>query len=94
MLELGPEEKSFHFEAGRAMPKGIDIVVAVGRRSSLILDGARSAGFAKGSLFHFADAHGAARWLRETIAAGDHELLKASRGIGLDRAVTALEEAG
>ncbi|MGK2859420.1 MAG: UDP-N-acetylmuramoyl-tripeptide--D-alanyl-D-alanine ligase [Thermoanaerobaculia bacterium] len=93
MLELGPEEKAFHFEAGRAIPKGIDIVVGVGRRSKFILDGARTAGFALGSLFHFDDALAAARWLRETIRPGDLVMLKASRGIGLDRAVAALEEA-
>lgn len=93
MLELGPDEKTFHFEAGRTMPKGIDIVVGVGRRSKFILDGARTAGFAPGSLFHFDDALAAARWLRETIRPGDLVMLKASRGIGLDRAVAALEEA-
>ena len=93
MLELGSEEKVFHFEAGRAMPKSIDIVVGVGRRSKFILDGARTAGFALGSLFHFDDATAAARWLRETIRPGDLVMLKASRGIGLDRAVAALEEA-
>jgi UDP-N-acetylmuramoyl-tripeptide--D-alanyl-D-alanine ligase len=92
MLELGPEEKTFHFEAGRAMPKSVDVVVGVGRRSKFILDGARTAGFALGSLFHFDDAPGAARWLRETIRPGDLVMLKASRGIGLDRAVAALEE--
>ncbi|MCM2315505.1 MAG: UDP-N-acetylmuramoyl-tripeptide--D-alanyl-D-alanine ligase [Thermoanaerobaculia bacterium] len=93
MLELGPDEKTFHFEAGRTMPKGIDIVVGVGRRSKFILDGARTAGFAPGSLFHFDDALAAARWLRKTIRPGDLVMLKASRGIGLDRAVAALEEA-
>jgi UDP-N-acetylmuramoyl-tripeptide--D-alanyl-D-alanine ligase len=94
MLELGPEEKAFHFEAGRTMPREVDIVVGVGRRSKFILDGARTSGFAHGSLFHFDDALAAARWLKETIREGDLVMLKASRGIGLDRAVTALEEAG
>jgi UDP-N-acetylmuramoyl-tripeptide--D-alanyl-D-alanine ligase len=94
MLELGPEERSFHFEAGRAMPREIDIVVGVGRRAKFILDGARTAGFAHGALVHFDDALAAARWLRETIREGDLVMLKGSRGIGLDRVVTALEGEG
>ncbi|MBI2213416.1 MAG: UDP-N-acetylmuramoyl-tripeptide--D-alanyl-D-alanine ligase [Acidobacteria bacterium] len=94
MLELGPEEKTFHFEAGRTMPREVDIVAGVGRRAKFILDGARSAGFASGALVHFDDALGVAHWLRETIREGDLVMLKASRGIGLDRAVTALEEEG
>lgn len=94
MLELGPEEKSFHFEAGRAMPREVDIVVGVGRRAKHILDGARTAGFGSGALFHFEDSLAAARWLRETIREGDLVMFKASRGIALDRAVSALEGEG
>jgi UDP-N-acetylmuramoyl-tripeptide--D-alanyl-D-alanine ligase len=94
MLELGPGEQAFHFEAGRAMPREIAIVVGVGRRSKFVLDGARSAGFAGDALVHFDDALSAARWLRETITEGDLVMLKGSRGIGLDRIVTALGEEG
>jgi len=94
MLELGPEEKSYHFEAGRAMPRAVDIVVGVGRRAKHVLDGARTAGFAPDALIHFDDALAAAQWLRQTVREGDLVMLKASRGIGLDRAVKALEEEG
>src|SRR5207244_13289371 len=44
MLELGDRELEYHREAGRAIPKSIDVVMAVGRRRQALLDGARRAG--------------------------------------------------
>lgn len=94
MLELGPEEDAFHFEAGRAMPREVDVVVGVGRRAKRVVDGARAAGFAPEAAVHFDDTAAATPWLRETIRAGDLVMLKGSRGIGLDRIVAALGEEG
>jgi UDP-N-acetylmuramoyl-tripeptide--D-alanyl-D-alanine ligase len=91
MLELGEQELQFHREAGRAIPRPIDVVVAVGKRSEALLEGAREAGFAEGSLHHFSDAQGAGAFLREFIQPGDLVLLKGSRGVGLDKAVAMLE---
>ncbi|HVR44252.1 MAG TPA: UDP-N-acetylmuramoyl-tripeptide--D-alanyl-D-alanine ligase [Thermoanaerobaculia bacterium] len=91
MLELGPEELRFHRESGKAMPRSVDLVVAVGPRSKSLLEGAREAGFSNGALHHFDDASEAASFLRSEIRAGDLVLLKGSRGIGLDRIVTELE---
>ncbi|MEO8382290.1 MAG: UDP-N-acetylmuramoyl-tripeptide--D-alanyl-D-alanine ligase [Acidobacteriota bacterium] len=92
MLELGEQELAFHREAGRAIPKAIDVVVGVGRRSRTLLEGALEAGFAAGALHHFEDAAGAGRFLAGEIRPGDLVLLKGSRGVGLDKAVALLEE--
>ncbi|HEY0591177.1 MAG TPA: UDP-N-acetylmuramoyl-tripeptide--D-alanyl-D-alanine ligase [Thermoanaerobaculia bacterium] len=91
MLELGPQELDFHREAGKAIPRCVDLVVGVGDRSAALLDGAREAGFDPGALHHFADALAAASFLRSEIRPGDLVLLKASRGIGLDRVLDELE---
>jgi UDP-N-acetylmuramoyl-tripeptide--D-alanyl-D-alanine ligase len=91
MLELGEREFEYHREAGRAIPKSIDVVIAVGRRSQALLDGARQAGFTEERLHHFADAESAASFLKNFIRSGDLVLIKASRGIGLDKIVTTLE---
>lgn len=91
MLELGDKELDYHRDSGRAIPSSVDQVVAVGRRSAALLDGAREAGFAAEKLHHFDDAEAAGRFLKTFVREGDLVLLKASRGVGLDRAVAILE---
>ncbi len=93
MLELGERELAYHYETGRAIPPGIDVVVGVGTRSVALLDGARHAGFTEEKLHHFAGAESAATFLKTFLRPGDLVLIKASRGIGLDRIVTALTAA-
>ncbi len=93
MLELGDKELDYHREAGRAIPKSVDTVVAVGRRSRALLDGARETGFEDGKLHHFDDAQSAGGFLETFIRPGDLVLIKASRGIGLDRIVNMLANA-
>ena len=93
MLELGERELEFHREAGRGVPKSIDVVIGVGKRSTALLEGAKEAGFGDDRLHHFDDAESAAAFLQDFIKDGDLVLIKASRGIGLDKIVTQLEGA-
>ena len=90
MLELGEQETQFHRDAGRAIPKSIDVIAGVGKRTKALLDGAREAGLA--NLHHFDDAHSAGEFLKNEIREGDLVLIKGSRGVGLDKIVTMLEE--
>jgi len=90
MLELGEQELQFHRDAGSAIPKAIDVVVGVGKRTQALLDGARGTGHE--ALHHFDDANGAGEFLKSEIQQGDLVLIKGSRGVGLDRIVTMLEE--
>jgi len=92
MLELGADkELDYHRDSGHAIPKEVDAVIGVGKRAKSLLDGAREAGFADDKLHHFADAESAGEFLKTFIEDGDLVLIKASRGIGLDRIVTMLE---
>lgn len=91
MLELGAEELQFHRDAGAAIPKSIDVVCGVGTRSRALLDGARGAGFDDAQLRHFTDADAAGAFLRAFVQPGDLVLIKGSRGVGLDRAIAALQ---
>ena len=91
MLELGEQELQFHRDSGRAIPKSIDLVIGVGKRTNALLEGAREAGH--GSLHHFDDAASAAAFLQYEIREGDLVLIKGSRGVGLDKIVTTLEGA-
>ncbi len=92
MLELGARELEYHRETGRAIPPAVDVVIGVGRRAKSILEGAAAAGFGAESLHHFADAESAGRFLADFVGPGDLVLLKASRGVGLEKAVEMLKE--
>jgi UDP-N-acetylmuramoyl-tripeptide--D-alanyl-D-alanine ligase len=92
MLELGDRELQYHYDSGRNIPESVDIIIAVGRRGASLLDGARHAGFTEERLFHFEDAVSAGKFLHSFLREGDLVLLKASRGVGLDKAVAMLEE--
>jgi UDP-N-acetylmuramoyl-tripeptide--D-alanyl-D-alanine ligase len=93
MLELGDKELDFHRDAGKAVPKNVDSIVGVGKRSRALLDGARESGFRNDKLHHFDDAQSAGEFLKTFIRPGDLVLIKASRGIGLDRIVNMLTNA-
>jgi UDP-N-acetylmuramoyl-tripeptide--D-alanyl-D-alanine ligase len=93
MLELGGKELEYHYETGRAIPGSIDVVVGVGGRSVALLDGARHGGFTDERLYHFPDAESAGHFLKSFLRSGDLVLIKASRGIGLDRIVSMMASA-
>jgi UDP-N-acetylmuramoyl-tripeptide--D-alanyl-D-alanine ligase len=91
MLELGPEEERLHREIGAHAAAAADGIVAVGERGRWIADAARAAGATR--VVTAADADEAASVLERELAPGigDLVLLKASRGIGLDRTVELLQ---
>jgi UDP-N-acetylmuramoyl-tripeptide--D-alanyl-D-alanine ligase len=90
MLELGPDEARLHREIGECAAGSADLLVAVGDRGRWIAEGARAAGATR--VVEVTDAEEAASVLEREAAPGpgDLVLLKASRGIGLDRAVDIL----
>ena len=88
MRELGPEAPRFHREAGeRAARLGFSPVVAVGELSRELAAGARAGG---AETVWLPDAAAAADWAAGELRKGDVVLVKASRGVGLDRVVKRL----
>lgn len=94
MLELGELETQYHRDAGAAIPKPVDFVFGVGRRSQALLEGARDAGFDDEQLRHFENAEAAGEFLKDFVRPGDLVLIKGSRGVGLDKAVAIMEREG
>lgn len=91
MLELGPREIDLHRDSGRfAAGLSIDRIIGVGPLAAHILEGAASAGASPKDLRSVATAEEAGRLLLEELQEGDVVLLKASRGIGLERAIEVL----
>jgi UDP-N-acetylmuramoyl-tripeptide--D-alanyl-D-alanine ligase len=92
MLELGPDEASFHRSAGeRAAHAGVDLLLGVGARSKAAVEGARRAGLR--NVHHHDDADAAAAALLELVQDGDLVVVKGSRGVHLERVVSALVRA-
>ena len=90
MLELGPESDQGHVEVGRAAARVADLLVVVGEDAGGIADGAREAGLDADRIFEVDDAEAAHDVLRPRLVPGDVVLVKASRGIELDRLVATL----
>ncbi len=86
MLELGAEGAALHRSCGAAMA-GVDLVVGVRGLAKELVEGARGAGVEA----EFVETpEMAGEWLREHVREGDVVLLKASRGVRLERALEAV----
>ena len=90
MLELGEGHESGHVAVGEAAGRTVELLVVVGPEADGIVEGALSAGLDAGRIHHVADVDEALDVLRPRLRDGDAVLVKASRGIGLDRVVDAL----
>jgi UDP-N-acetylmuramoyl-tripeptide--D-alanyl-D-alanine ligase len=88
MLELGPEAELLHYACGRRMSeRGVSAVLGVRGAAESIVRGVRDGG---GSAEFVKDAEAAGEWLQTNVKAGDVVLLKASRGVRLERALAGL----
>lgn len=88
MLELGPESAALHAACGRAAADArIDLVLGVRGYATHIVEAAKQH-LAEAAFFDTPEEAG--KWLRENIHPGDVVLLKASRGVKLERALDAL----
>ncbi|GAA3761243.1 UDP-N-acetylmuramoyl-tripeptide--D-alanyl-D-alanine ligase [Terriglobus aquaticus] len=85
MLELGPEAAHLHRCCGQHMRRiGIDRLIAVRGEAIHIAEG-----FGEGAIFVDTPEQ-AGEWLHNNLHTGDAVLLKASRGVRLERALSAL----
>ncbi len=88
MLELGPEARELHAACGRRMAEhGVDFVVGVRGMAEAIIVAAREGGIE--GLF-VASPEEAGEWLVANVREGDVVLLKASRGVRLEKALAVI----
>ena len=91
MLELGPGELELHRGVGAAAARaGLDGLYAFGPRSASLAEGARQAGLPAAAIFHTEDLEALTAQVRARLAPRDVLLVKASRGMKLERLVEAL----
>lgn len=87
MLELGPAGASLHGSCGAAM-SGLDVVLGVRGLAKELVDAARVAGVGAAEFVESPEQAG--EWMRGNLREGDVVLLKASRGVKLERALEVL----
>jgi UDP-N-acetylmuramyl pentapeptide synthase len=91
MLELGPEAAQAHEALGaEAARLGYAGLAAVGEMAARIIDGARAAGLPRSRVLATLDPELAAAAMAQWSKPGDWVLVKASRGMRLERALEAL----
>jgi UDP-N-acetylmuramoyl-tripeptide--D-alanyl-D-alanine ligase len=85
MLELGPTGEDLHRDSGRHMANhGIDFVLGVRGLARFVVEGAAGANVAAEFV---ATPEEAGEWLKRNVKTKDLVLLKASRGVRLERAL-------
>src|SRR5258708_40074141 len=88
MLELGPQGEAMHRQAGQHIAaRGIDVVIGVRGQALYMVEGAKHAGV---SAEFVATPEEAGKWLATETREGDVVLLKASRGVKLEKALEQL----
>lgn len=92
MLELGIAHDDGHHEVGLAAGRVADLLIVVGRGAGALADGARETAAPGARVLTVPDDAAALEALRPRLRDGDVVLVKASRGIALDRLVDALRD--
>jgi UDP-N-acetylmuramoyl-tripeptide--D-alanyl-D-alanine ligase len=90
MLELGRAAVSGHRDVGTAAAATSDLLVVVGAGAHGIAAGAREAGLDPSRIIEVRDRDAALDLLRKRLQPGDVVLVKASRGVELERLVDGL----
>jgi UDP-N-acetylmuramoyl-tripeptide--D-alanyl-D-alanine ligase len=91
MLELGQYERQGHEMVGVRAAEVADELVTVGERGRMIAETARQAGMDPSAIHELTDSDEAITFLLDNLGADDIVLIKGSRGMNMDRIVTALE---
>jgi UDP-N-acetylmuramoyl-tripeptide--D-alanyl-D-alanine ligase len=91
MLELGSHEIQAHIDLGKFLAEvGVNILITVGRFSSLIADGAVEKGMKKTNIYIAKDNKEAGEKLLDVLSKGDTVLIKGSRSIKMEEIVDML----
>lgn len=97
MLEIGNYAEEEHRKLGRQAAKVADVLVAIGKHSSLIAEGAREGGLPRSKVQEFENVDEAGSPVQTMVQRGDLVLVKSSHAVRLDKLVAdirSFEQAG
>jgi UDP-N-acetylmuramoyl-tripeptide--D-alanyl-D-alanine ligase len=90
MLELGTEAAALHAACGQKMAeKGVSAIIGVRGQTAALVEAATAAG---ANASFVATPEEAGQWMRANLQPGDVVLLKASRGVRLEKALDQLQD--
>ncbi len=92
MLELGKLSQTFHYNLGKEAAKAIDIIIAIGKFSKSVIDGAISSGMDKNNLSTCKNNQAALTKLIDIIKPKDKILIKGSRAMLLEEIVQGIKD--
>ena len=92
MLELGRYSVEAHMETGKEAAKSADILITVGPRGKFIAEGAKNNGMSEHKILSFDTAEELIPEIKKNIREKDLILVKASRAVGLDKAVDEIKK--
>ncbi len=92
MLELGEYFKKAHKDIGKFATTIVDLLAVVGEGGKIIADSAKANGLAEDKIIIFENADIAVNKIGDIIKEGDIILVKASRGIRLDKVVEKIKK--
>ena len=92
MLELGPYESRGHEMVGVRAAEVIDELITVGERGRMIASAAKTAGLKEAAILSVENTEQATAFLSDRLTERDVVLIKGSRGMQMDRLVSALED--
>ncbi len=87
MLELGEFSIEAHQKVGKIVGQVADVLITVGPRAKFIAEKAKAEGLSENNIYVFESATEVCENINGIIKEGDLILVKASRGIGLDKVV-------
>lgn len=92
MLELGTYSEEGHRAVGKRVAEaGINLLITIGPKGSLLSKSALSAGLPEENIFEFDQVEESLEFIKDKIRPGDLVLIKASRGIKLDKIIQELK---
>ncbi len=91
MLELGEYEEKGHRLVGARAAGIADLLITIGERAHWIADEAQMVGMPDGQVVELKNSQDAVTYLEEQVEEGDVILVKGSRGMRMDKIVSALE---
>ena len=92
MFEMGEFAEFGHRQVGKAALENVDILIAIGKDAEFIVKELKESNMNPDNLYHFETKEEAIEKLDEIIKANDTILVKASRGMHLEKIVEHLNK--
>ena len=92
MFEMGEYTEYGHRLVGKSAMENTDVLITIGKHSKFIFEEAKALGFNENNIYHFNTREEAIEKIDELVKKDDVVLVKASRGMKLEKIVEYLNK--